>query len=435
MAIQNSFNAFVSSKSASISSEITEYFVQQKVKSYWNEVYLPLWMKIYSGRTSENEQFIKERRITFTALQGFDAGFKKVARTPFDSYKTLEALIELSKRIMSDQNQEDDYSLIHCGVYVNLVKPVIQEAKENNYHNFIPLLKSINAFKALLKTLRDGTIIDAKAEFSLKPEGCTAVSTFIDSMYLSSQPFTPFEYPINQDVADLWVATHSDKFKKIAKKFVKNITYVSFDQFQNRLSASIQSFKKEIGQAPYIIVLPDNYEQKSNKWVTTLALKDLRESPPQEVVIQSDLKKYLDINPQNKNLVFFDDGAYSGHQMRNFISGIRYEIKGCLFYLIIPFMSLVARGRLAEKDTWFSEHQKLYSISDLFFEKDSERIVKSASEPYDDINPDSLTLTYFAHKVADSWSVHRALRSQKNLEGNVQKRLVAEITPPYKPML
>ena len=70
-------------------------------------------------------------------------------------------------------------------------------------------------------------------------------------------------------------------------------------------------------------------------------------------------------------------------------------------------MAMRAENKL--RNYWISERQKMFCVSELFNGHDEILIRKNATESTSVTTPGSLALTYFAHKIADVWSVHAAL--------------------------
>jgi hypothetical protein len=227
------------------------------------------------------------------------------------------------------------------------------------------------------------------------------------------------------------------------RKLLDHTLAVSHTQFEALLSHATKRFTDHLATLPpqerdYIAVI--GKETKSNRWVTELALKYLPQLPT-DVTLFDDAAVSLTKHPHVKQLVFFDDAAYSCTQMGYTIGMLNWALDRPLTYhTVVPLMS--------STDCFYKaiESQALISVKP----KKEQVIVHTALE-FDilDIRPlfkddPSLLLsrvniykleepTYsliFDHKLADSRSIPRLAYFIDVWESFA---FVSDPQPPYKP--
>ena len=173
--------------------------------------------------------------------------------------------------------------------------------------------------------VRDKTIVPSSGKTTTESQSLLIKREFTPLVSLLENPPLPDEHPMSEVDKEAWLNLHSSEERRVAKKFIKNITYISFKSFLERFELSIKSFKEEVKTKPYIIVLPDNYSCKSNYWMASLAMKFLQDTPPTQVLTTSQTKSFLEENQGINHLAVFDDASYSAEQMKEFVYQIRKQ--------------------------------------------------------------------------------------------------------------
>lgn len=282
----------------------------------------------------------------------------------------------------------------------------------------------------------------------------TRYQRFIDLMKKhksNNQLYIPSgKYKINRKLKDHFLMDAERYYGKqvsdTLRLIIEMTTYVTFDDFYQSLGKCVESFLKKIGNSPYIFLYLGR-EDKSNFWVTQLALDYIINKYPQNLPYDI-LRNYKDVeyvygeDASKFKYVAFDDCSYSGLQLSDHIE---YELdnnpnKNNL-YVIVPYISGAAYKIISEADSIGEEYTKNNLIYEYKILKISE-ILKNqgySKEFIDnffknllvylndfDIGPDKESAEYededwnhnvdnvpiyFDHKIADSVSTYPKLYS------------------------
>ncbi len=274
--------------------------------------------------------------------------------------------------------------------------------------------------------------------------------------YTSMREFLPAKEPKESVSPDPirkeeWVEAHKPEFKPLAKILIDNINHITHEEFKSQLKESVEDFNNYLRtqtDQSYIIVIPGNFE-KSGLWVTSIA-KDFLERPPEKIIMMGDPSLEEVLKEQtSKNIVMFDDAAYSGKQMSEEYFP-RFKNMGIKVHPIIPFMTKSAEKKLEIELNKLGIEHKCYkhatmdSFSKFLSEEQKKLLRKSGGgefslQPIDEeTNPsgfDNLTLTYFDHKKADMASMVVAIDTGELLYylwGSKKIPFVGKVNSPYK---
>lgn len=210
---------------------------------------------------------------------------------------------------------------------------------------------------------------------------------------------------------------------------------MSFEKFQHNLTQSINDFLEYLGSLPeeerqYIVVA--DAPGKSTNWVLGLCSPQLAHQPPQNVMQNVHLEKYLKPLADNsitpvRHILMIDDGSYSGEQLARYlkemvIPAIENTHQPLTIHLVVPFMTEYAKDIILQQQQEdipirISQHQMMISIADLpkyltkLSESDLTKMRQIITEDMKEKHPgyvknldkpiESRTLTYFEHKLAD----------------------------------
>lgn len=147
-----------------------------------------------------------------------------------------------------------------------------------------------------------------------------------------------FKNPPNKAAANAWVEAHYafPLIKKIAKKMVDNINYISFERFFAGLEQTIQSFNLHIQDRPYILWI-GQYNKKdlndgcSDQWAAGLALEYGKLRWPSAIATTKTLIECLRQNQTIKDVLLLDDASYSAGHIGQEISHLDNEFLLNLF--------------------------------------------------------------------------------------------------------
>lgn len=215
-----------------------------------------------------------------------------------------------------------------------------------------------------------------------------------------------------------WVDAHKPKDKQIAQKIADNLRYVSFDEFYqalincaNRLNAEYE--KNNIKGDEVIIAVPFSTQPKSNGWVTSLLLRHLNFKPKKiiEGLATNLIRQYLANNKDIKRILVADDASYSGVDLSLIINNMKASAPNQQIDLVVPFVTNKAKEKLVPFCQVWSE-QNMPTLDEMPFTEDEKYYLdfqNISGYQSSNIKIDRLTLTYFAHKMADSYSVPEKL--------------------------
>lgn len=138
---------------------------------------------------------------------------------------------------------------------------------------------------------------------------------------------------------------------KFASK--KGIQHVSLNEFQSALNETVLDFLAYLHSLPadergYIIAT--DLEQKSSRWVLSLALEALSFLPPRDVLEEgSDIYSYVIEHKEVRHIVYLDDAAHSGMQLSSAFYDkmpTDYTTHRLTFHVCIPYLTRFAITRL-----------------------------------------------------------------------------------------
>lgn len=271
--------------------------------------------------------------------------------------------------------------------------------------------------------------------------------------------------PLNKEQVKLWIAAHPAPLREALRASINAITHISQEEFEVAFSASIRSFNQQIetdlkskgkGTDQHYVAL--TWKHKSQEWMLEMALPQLS-ILPREVLnfekFQEETAWFIKKNISLKRIAIFDDGLYSGAQIRFVMSDI---INVCFalklpipkFYIICPFITeeghkfIEEFAKLLQLSITFSEHQPIPSFQTRIEEQPEGqkfwRILMRlglSNHPY----LKTLSSYWFDHKIPDgaSFPIFLADGLVSNLKGEitiqndkpVQFQLIPQTQPPY----
>ncbi len=260
-------------------------------------------------------------------------------------------------------------------------------------------------------------------------------------------------YAPNREKALDWINRHPEELQDLATQFIDRIQHVSQANFENHLKNSVDDFNNYLSQLPrnqrnYSIVLPlacnrtgKTFTNMSNLWVTLIALRFFKTSPKKIMVVNNCRRENIvDWKKENiQHVVYFDDAAYSGRQVSEMVESLKID-KKIKMHLIIPFIGKLAKTNIEKAFTVslqrtphqyrIAQHQMMPAFYDFLSDEDK-NIMNDLFKAHP--RPQTLGLTYFDHKIADTWSV---FNSQLNGESLLSKgkgtKYIDDVPPPYK---
>lgn len=259
----------------------------------------------------------------------------------------------------------------------------------------------------------------------------------IGSNRLQLDPAIPeHDSPPDREKMAQWVATHQPKDKPIAQKIADNIRYVSFDEFYQMLiqcaaKLNAEYEKSNIKGDEVIIAVPFATQDKSNGWVTSLLLPHLNFKPKKiiEGLATRELRQFLANNKDVKRILVADDASYSGVDLSLIIDNMNASAKAASpqvkIDLVVPFITKKARDKLSPYCQVWSK-QEMPTLDELPFTEDEKYYLdfqNISGYPNSNVKIDRLTLTYFAHKMADSYSIpEKLLRNGLSIPSRVDNQ-------------
>jgi hypothetical protein len=391
-------------------------FQRVEAQDPWNEVYLPLFRELQKQGVrlgTGNDWTAEAVKFLTTHDLWFHEGKFHVAKKSDkinDRAATFYALISLAYSCQNNYEQMN-------AIYSLLIRPfrnlVSQETLREVYWPFqVALFRSANrgrhdAFddvgeksnedKAALQIQRTWRRWKSKSLYYPRKEYALPLR--------ANPPIPRQSNTIVPATANTWIASHSPDLQPIARKFLGVVRHVSFKKFLLQLYKAVQSFNNKLLSLPpaereFVIIIPAYGHQKSNQWVTEIALPFFKK-PPEGVIKLDQAQEFCRLHPTVRHAVILDDALYSGKQMRDFISAIKID---CFFHVIIPYMTKHGIDRITSSKVWISEHERMLTLEDFcamrVFNQEDQELLRNWRDEYWPFR----SLTYFDHKIADQQS-------------------------------
>lgn len=286
-----------------------------------------------------------------------------------------------------------------------------------------------------------------------------------------------------------WVGAHHEYYQPALEALAEKIQRVTYSTFSHHLGLAVNDFNKQLETVEdkrYVVLVQGN---KSNQWVTELALKYLEHQPTDSLSLGEkqarDYCGYLDRVGESgeviKRIVLIDDASYSGTQLTEHAKAIFEKFKSLglatpTVHVIVPFATQYAVNRLenlsssvAQEEEAPSEIQegvasseakeaeptpkvegklklslsaKIASVAKMLTEDHVSRLSELYNWSEDKIESRGRGLIYFDHKVPNGMSFVEALGTGSvypGREGHEVRKITKEkfqnlppITPPYK---
>lgn len=221
---------------------------------------------------------------------------------------------------------------------------------------------------------------------------------------------------LSAEKAQQWVDKEVDpEVKKIKRKILANVNYVSAKEFKKNLSiVSVEAFQKINGD---YVVLWDYKAHSSKRWVFHQIQSILPRKPVLATYFAPTADKVIGVanmiyEKNIENIVVFDDAAYSGEQLINrillplikFFNEKNKEIK---IFLIIPYITSLAKRRIEQVkfpsfisvDLTYLKHMD--TLLEILTEEEKNILLNTEREEFQFLGA---TLTFFDHRVADDHS-------------------------------
>lgn len=238
--------------------------------------------------------------------------------------------------------------------------------------------------------------------------------------YLSIDPAIPsIDVPINQIKLQQWVQMHEPKFLQMAQKLANSIRYIDFSQFYRALQQCAATLneayvKMGVKDDQVVIAVPFLSQAKSNAWVTSLLLPMLIFKPLKitEALETRKIRELLKANPQVKRIIVADDASYSGVDLSFALERLKQDCvditqSQATIDIITPFITNKAKSELSKHGQVFYQ-EIMPTLDELPFTEEERFLLDCANVSGSDagnIMINRLTPTYFAHKMADAYSV------------------------------
>ncbi|MFZ4098948.1 MAG: phosphoribosyltransferase-like protein [Chlamydiia bacterium] len=258
-------------------------------------------------------------------------------------------------------------------------------------------------------------------------------SNSINESILSSEAYSKLSQPSKEALSKL-IRAHA-------------IKAISFEKFMAALQATLKDALEDIMSSPpeerdYIII--GGHVAKSYNWVIALGKNVLATHPPKAILRRSEVSDYLATHKNIKHVVYLDDAAFSGTQLKDNISHALTGDQDLRVHVAIPFMTRTAikclkdtidevnsptrygqeQGKAGERavnpkklvSLQIAKHWPLISVNEMpaFYKSitsdDVNQLWVGLGAEYGVISDPSnyskykQTASYFEHKIPDDWS-------------------------------
>lgn len=282
-----------------------------------------------------------------------------------------------------------------------------------------------------------------------------------------------------------WIRAHDAPVQEAVSVVAKNVMFIDFDAFKYQLGESYADargqlnglYEGEFDSKKHVIVPVEG--GKSNKWVAELALSEYGVQAFAYVRLgEKDARSFQDFcsdtmvpkladkenssiisrprSPtqsaateafKDKTIMLFDDGSYSGMQLRDHLRGVlkaseTYDLNLKSVCIIVPFATEEARKVLAEEAALSTTVKVIVSASHIIpslanLDDQVKEIISQMWYNGDMAELAKRGLVWFSHKVPNSQSFPAALINGSIYKPNGQPisksiRLIPQVIPPYK---
>ena len=179
------------------------------------------------------------------------------------------------------------------------------------------------------------------------------------------------DHPINAAESEIWIKSHPVFFQEFARTLLQNIRQIRAAEFEDALVASWRKWEKyqnENGIKDTVFMILG--KNKSGYWaLNILGAKGLI-SNNADIVYYDDMVTWLKDHPKIKDIVYVDDGMFTGMQLGAVKHQVNRKLKdngmeNVSLHVVIPYYSELAFER-AGKDVAKFGFEKLPYISDVF---------------------------------------------------------------------
>lgn len=174
-----------------------------------------------------------------------------------------------------------------------------------------------------------------------------------DRLYRRPAFPVPLPHPIDEKKAQEWVMAHPEKFREMARDFIRATHHVGFDEFHTNLRRSTLAALEKIGDRPFaLLILAESgrTKEKSNYWVSQLIWDFFEEKKKFPAIVTDSMKNTFLEYPQIRDYIVADDASYSGSQMRN---TVQRQLEKTLWSLVVRQDELT----IPEKEIFFGLHE------------------------------------------------------------------------------
>lgn len=242
---------------------------------------------------------------------------------------------------------------------------------------------------------------------------------------------TRASFELNCESCEEFIKQADPKVKVICRKIIDNTLYVDYVTFTNSLNRIIDNFLDfyitKNNLKPIFFYSYENEKFKSNYWVLSYVIEYINQKKPEiEIILVDNLLNQSKLK-ENDIIVFVDDCIYLGEQMSITLNELEKFHKKYKFYILVPYMSLVAKTKITEifnNDTInvvgkirARDNENIIFPTNFieippiknYLNKDESKILESFYNEGEDHEPfidaKNTYLVYFEHKLADKDSV------------------------------
>ncbi len=263
--------------------------------------------------------------------------------------------------------------------------------------------------------VKDEEFLKASAQEFAKENGDSAQINKVNQA-MNSVPLPKQAAEIDTTGLYQWVEQGSSEILRgIRRKIVNHLInegYVSQTKFEASLRETVVDLNAFLQQTnePYAVLF-DRSQHKSKRWVFSIAEKVLNKRPI-DMFFTADAD--ILIRAGIRNIVIFDDGAYSGQQLKAVISGFlgRDELKvKPKIILAIPYMTDIAIEQVRELakeediEVFILKHKRIKVVKDLLTDSERKFLEETRLRFGEEVKL-KLSCTFFDFKIPDDRSFY-----------------------------
>jgi hypothetical protein len=253
-----------------------------------------------------------------------------------------------------------------------------------------------------------------------------------DFQKIITPPFQA-QYALIPERVEEWIFAHQEgRYRDLARKVAGCFRRITYDEFKEQLKNVCQQFQEVRRDFPFVIVLDEQTQFKSEPWVVLHALKWLE---PDAIIPIDLMDLYYQKEHGEVEFVFLDDGAFTGISALSHLNK-RFLTPSENIFACLPFCTERAKNALDPAVSSVLCGERILCFDEQFSHEELSAIIESCSLGAKTSYLNMRSLAFFQHHLVDDVSGFPKLYTEgRGINGvSIGKPLIQwhHLKPPYK---